>query len=91
MNKVITALHVIYDAEGDGRTAGHHHTTTKDGKKPRGGKRVRMDYDHALATSDIHNDLLTALDEFDEGFTSSHYSLALLEDGDDESEDEVDE
>ncbi len=48
-----------------------------------------MDYNHALATSDIHNDLLTALDEFDEGLTSSCYSLALLEDGDEESEDEA--
>ncbi len=48
-----------------------------------------MDYDHAFATSDIHNDLLTTLDEFDEGLTSSRYSLALLEDGDDESEDEA--
>ncbi len=93
VNKVITALHVIYNAEGvyvpglaNGRTACHCHTTAKDGKKPRGGKRVRMDYDHALATSDIHNDLLTALDKFDEGLTSSRYSLALLVDGDDESE-----
>ncbi len=48
-----------------------------------------MDYNHALATSDIHNDLLTALDEFDEGLTLSRYSLALLEDGDNESEDEA--
>ncbi len=48
-----------------------------------------MDYDHALATSDIQNDLLTAQDKFDEGLTSSRYSLALLEDGDDESEDEA--
>ncbi len=48
-----------------------------------------MDYDNAFATSDIHNDLLTALDEFDKGHTSSRYSLALLEDGDNESEDEA--
>ena len=78
VSEVITALQVIYEAKGvyvpglaNGRMAGHHHTTTNDGKKPRGGKRVRMDYNHALATSDIHNDLLTALDEFDEGLTSS--------------------
>ena len=96
MRSTSTSAAVIVTAEGvyvpglaNGRTAGHHHTTTKDGKKPRGGKRARMDYDHALATSDIHNDLLTAMDEFDEGLTSSHYSLALLEDGDDESEDEA--
>jgi hypothetical protein len=91
-----TSATIIVPAEGvyvpglaNRRTAGHRHTTTKDGKKPRGGKRVRMDYDHALATSDIHNDLLTALDEFDEGLTSSRYSLALLEDGDNEREDEA--
>jgi hypothetical protein len=44
---------------------------------------------NATHTFDDSNDLLTALDEFDEGLTSSHYSLALLEDGDDESEDEA--
>ncbi len=48
-----------------------------------------MDYNHALATSDIHNNLLTALDKFDEGLALSCYSLVLLEDGDDESEDEA--
>jgi hypothetical protein len=73
----------------DGRTAGHRHTATNDGKKQRGGKRVRMEYNHALATSDIHLDLLTALDEFDEDNTSLRYSLRLLEDGQDESEDEA--
>ena len=96
VSKVITALQVIYDAEGvyvlglaDGRTAGHCHTTTNDGKKQRGVKRVRMEYNHALATSDIHLDLLTTLDEFDEDDTSLRYSLRLLEDGQDESEDEA--
>ncbi len=44
---------------------------------------------NATHTFDDSNDLLTALDEFDEGLTSSRYSLALLEDGDDESEDEA--
>ncbi len=44
---------------------------------------------NATPTSDDINDLFTALDEFDEGLTSSRYSLALLEDGDDESEDEA--
>jgi hypothetical protein len=48
-----------------------------------------MEYNHALATSDIHLDLLTALDEFDEDNTSLRYSLRLLEDGQDESEDEA--
>jgi hypothetical protein len=86
---VVPAKGVYVPGLANGRTAGHRHTTTKDGKKPRSGKRVRMDYNHALATSDIHNDLLTTLDEFDEGLTSSHSSLALLEDGDDESEDEA--
>ena len=73
----------------DGRTAGHRHIATNDGKKQRGGKRVRMEYNHALATSDIHLDLLTALDEFDEDNTSLRYSLRLLEDGQDENEDEA--
>jgi hypothetical protein len=86
---VVPAKGVYVPGLANGCTAGHRHTTTKDGKKPRGGKRVRMDYDHALATSDIHNDLLTALDKFDEDLTSSRYSLALLKDGDDESEDEA--
>jgi hypothetical protein len=44
--------------------AGHRQTTTKDGKNPRGGKRVRMKYNHALETSDIHYDLLAALEKF---------------------------
>ncbi len=44
---------------------------------------------NATHTFDDSNDLLTALDEFDEGLTSSRYSLALLEDGDDESENEA--
>jgi hypothetical protein len=47
-----------------------------------------MEYNHALATSDIHPDLLTALDEFDGDNTSLHYSLRFLEEGD-ESEDEA--
>ncbi len=96
MRLTSTSATVIVLAEGvhvpglaNGRTASHRHTTTKDGKKPRGGTRVRMDYDDALATSDTHNDLLTTLDKFDEGLRSSGYSLALLEDGDHESEDEA--
>jgi hypothetical protein len=40
-------------------------------------------------TFDDSNDLLTTLDEYDEGLTSSRYSLELLEDGDNESEDEA--
>jgi hypothetical protein len=50
VNKAINALRVIYEAEGvyvpglaDGCTAGHHHTTTNDVKKSRGGKRVGME------------------------------------------------
>ena len=92
MSKVITTLQVIYNAEGgyvpglaNGRTASHHHTSTKDGKEPKGEKTLRMDYNHTLATSDIHHDLLATLDKFDkdsEDKTSSRYSLALLEDGD---------
>ena len=96
VRKVITALQVIYDAEGvyvpslaDGRTAGHRHTATNDDKKQRGGKRVRLEYNHTLATRDIHLDLLTTLDEFDKDNTSLHYSLRLLEDGQDEIEDEA--
>ena len=100
MNKAINALQVIFEAEGvyvpglaDGRTASHRHTTTDAGKKPRGGKRVRAEYIHSQATSDIHPDLLTALaalDKFDKDNTSLHYSLRLLEDGaEDESENEA--
>ncbi len=44
---------------------------------------------NAAHTFDNSNDLLTALDKFNEGLTPSCYSLALLEDGDDESEDEA--
>ena len=99
VNKAINALQVIFEAEGvyvpglaDGRTAAHHHTTTDAGKKPRAKKRVRTEYIHSQATSDIHPDLLTALaalDKFDKDNTSLHYSLRLLEDGEDESEDET--
>jgi hypothetical protein len=66
VNKVIFALQVIYEAKGvyilglaGGHTPGHRHTTTNDGKKPRSRKRMRMEYNHLLATSDIHPDLLT--------------------------------
>jgi hypothetical protein len=76
VNKAINALQVIFEAEGvdvpglaDGRTAGHRHTTTDAGKKPRGGKRVRTEYIYSQATSDIHPDLLTALDKFNEDNT----------------------
>ena len=48
-----------------------------------------MEYIHSQATSDIHRDLLTALDEFNEDNTSLRYSLRLLEDREDESEDEA--
>ncbi len=90
-NKAISALQVIFEAEGvyvpglaDGRMAGHHHTTTDAGKKPRGGKRVRTEYIHSQATSHIHPDLLTALDEFDERNTLLWYSLWLSEDQENE-------
>jgi hypothetical protein len=96
LNKAINALQVIFKAEGvyvpglaDGRTAVHRHTTTDARKKPRGGKRVRIEYIHSQATSDIHPDLLTTLDKFNKDNTSLHYSLRLLEDGEDESEDEA--
>ena len=92
MNKAINALQVLFEAEGvyvpglaDVHTAGHRCTTTDTGKKPRGGKRVRAEYIHSQATSDIHPDLLTALEKFNEDNTSSRYSLRLLEDGEDES------
>jgi hypothetical protein len=87
VNKAINALQVIFEAEGvyipglaDGCTAGHCHTTTDAGKKPRGGKRVRTEYIHSQATSHIHPDLLTALDEFNERNTSLRISLWLSED-----------
>jgi hypothetical protein len=91
VNKAINALQVIFEAEGvyvpglaDGGMAVHHHTTTDAGKKPRGGKRVRTEYIHSQATSHIHPDLLTALDEFDKRNTSLRYSLWLLEDHENE-------
>jgi hypothetical protein len=49
---------------------------------------VRIEYNHALATSDINPDLLTAPEKFDKDNTSWHYALKLLE-GRDESEDEA--
>ena len=85
--KEFTTSQVLHLA--DGRTAGHRHNTTDAGKKPRGGKWVRTEYIHSQATSDSHLDLLTALDKFDEDNTSLCYSLKLLEDGEDESEDEA--
>jgi hypothetical protein len=91
VNKAINALQVIFEAEGvyvpglaDGHTAGHHHTTTDSGKKPRGKKRVRTEYIHSQATSHIHPDLLTALDKFNERNTSLRYSLWLSEDQENE-------
>jgi hypothetical protein len=91
VNKAINALQVILEAEGvyvpglaDGRTASHRHTTTDAGKKPRGGKRVRTEYIHSQATSHIHPDLLTALDEFNKRNASLWYSLWLSEDQENE-------
>ena len=96
VNKAINALQVIFEAEGvyvpglaDGCTAGHRHTTTDARKTTRGEKRVTTEYIHSQATRDIHPNILTALDEFDEDNTSLCYSLKLLEDGEDESEDEA--
>ena len=96
MNKAINALQVLFEAEGvyipglaDVHTTGHCCTTTDAGKKPRGGKRVRTECIHSQATSDIHSDLLTALDKFDKDNTSLHYLLRLLEDEEDESENEA--
>ena len=49
LNKVVHALQVIYEAEGvyvpglaGGRMPGRRHTATTEGKKARGGKRMRM-------------------------------------------------
>ncbi len=82
MNKAINALQVICEAEGvyvpglaTGHMDGHPHTTTDVEKKPRGGKRVRMEYLHSQATSHIHPELLTTLDEFNKRHTSLRYSL----------------
>ncbi len=43
-----------------------------------------MEYIHSQFTSQIHPDLLTALDKFDKRNTSLRYSLKLLDDNEDE-------
>ncbi len=43
-----------------------------------------MEYIHSQATSHIHPDLLTALDEFNKRNTSLQYSLKLLDYDEDE-------
>jgi hypothetical protein len=48
------------------------------------GGTLRMEYIHSQATSHIHPDLLTALDEFNKRNTSLQYSLKLLDYDEDE-------
>jgi hypothetical protein len=69
--------------------AGHRHTTTDVGKKPRGRKRVRMEYIHSQATSYIHPDLLTALDKFDKRHTSLHSLLHVDDEDNEDNESEI--
>ena len=70
-----------------GRMAGGRHTATTEGKISRGGNRERMEYNHALATSNIHSNLLDALNEH-EGGTASNYAFLQMDEDGDASEDE---
>ena len=77
VKKVMNALQVIFDAEGvyvpglaGGRTPGGRHTATTEGKKPRGGTRVRMEFCYALVKCELHAHLRTALAEQGGNITS---------------------
>jgi len=94
LNKVVHALQVIYEAEGvyvpglaGGRTPGRRHTATTEGKKARGGKRMRMKFHQALRYDIILPELWVALVE--SGGSNTHkIAPHQLEDADDSSEEE---
>ncbi len=86
------ALEVIFDAKGvyvpglvGGRTPGGRHTATTEGKKPRGGTRVRMKFRYALVECKLHAHLRTELAEHGSNITSR---FAIRDEGEGESEDE---
>ncbi len=88
----MNALQVIFDTEGvyvpglaGGRTPGGRHTATTEGKKPRGGTRVRMEFHYALVECELHAHLRTALAEHGGNITPR---FAIEDEGEGESEDE---
>jgi hypothetical protein len=94
VNKVMYALQVIYEAEGvyvpglaGGRTAGKCHTATTEGKKARGGKRMRMEFYQALRYNNILTELWAALVEHG-GCITYKFASHQLEDADDSSKEE---
>ncbi len=89
----MNALQVIFDAEGfyvpdlaGGHTPGGRHTATTEGKKPRGGMRVRMEFCYALVECKLHAHLKTALAEHRGNITSR---FAIQDKRGSEDEDEV--
>ncbi len=70
-----------------GCTPGGRHTATTEGKKPRGGMRVRMEFCYALVECELHAHLRTALAEHGSNITSR---FAIRDKGEGESEDEDD-
>ena len=93
VKKVMNALQVIFDAEGvyvpglaGGRTPGGRHTATTDGMKPRGGKRVRMEFCYALVGCELHAHLRTALAKHGGDITSR---FAIRDERESEDEDKV--
>jgi hypothetical protein len=91
--KIMNALQVIFDAKGvyvpglaGGCTPGSQHTATTEGKKPRGGMRVRMEFHYALVKCKLHAHLRTALAKHGGNITSR---FAIRDEGESEDEDEV--
>ena len=94
VNKVVHALHVIYEAEGvyvpglaGGRTPGGRHTATTEGKKARGGKRMRMEFHQALRYDNILPELWAALVESG-GSITHKFASHQLEDANESSKEE---
>ena len=93
VKKVMNALQVIFDAKGvyvpglaSGRAPGGRLTATAEGKKPRGGKRVRMEFRYALVECELHAHLRTALAKHGGDITSR---FAIRDKRESEDEDEV--
>jgi hypothetical protein len=111
VKRVINAFHVVFKHEGayveglaGGRVAGKRHHATTRAIKPRGGRRVRMEYNDLLATADIEPRLLEALNQNESALRKTRYARKqeeeeLDDDGveddsdsedDDDSEDDYD-
>jgi hypothetical protein len=93
VKKVMNALQVIFDAGGayvpglaGGSTPGGRHTATTEGKNPRGGMRVRMEFHYALVKCELHAHLRTSLAKHGGNITSR---FAIRDKGESEDEDEV--